>query len=134
MWPSSVQHAAEPVDLRTTVLLQNLPRSMEVSDVCRLLDQLGLPCAYDVVFMRMRRRRPRRSRGHAVVNFLCPGSAAACIGLCEGMAFGDSKSQTACSAAFAECQGEPFVAKCMSVHLQRQATSSGWYCRMLGVT
>lgn len=90
------------------MLLQNLPRSTGVSDVCRLLDQHGLMCAYDVVFMPVGRRR---ARVHATVNFLFPESAAACIDICDGMPI--AGSQVNCSASFAECQGDTFVARCI---------------------
>lgn len=136
VWPPSTppEQAAEPADLRTTVLLQNLPRAMEVGDVCCFLDQLGLACAYNVVLMPTGKRRPRRTKGHAMVNFVCPGSAAACIELCDGMVLRDARCPVTCSAALAECQSESFFAKSMSTHLQRQAASSSSCCRMLGVT
>lgn len=72
VWPPSTppEQAAEPADLRTTVLLQNLPRAMEVGDVCCFLDQLGLACAYNVVLMPTGKRRPRRTKGFGSMPFV----------------------------------------------------------------
>mmetsp|Transcript_124385 Transcript_124385/g.348386 ORF Transcript_124385/g.348386 Transcript_124385/m.348386 type:complete len:191 (-) Transcript_124385:429-1001(-) len=133
LWPSStcLQQAADPADSRSMVLLQNLPCRMEVGDVCRLLDQLGFMCAYNVVSMSTGKRRSRRNKRWAMVNFLWPCNAVACIDLCNGMVLGDARSRVTCSATLAEVQSGSFVAESLSKHLRRQTAAPPW-CRICG--
>jgi len=104
----------EQPEHRTTVLLKSVG-AMGVHGVCRMLDQLGLACAYDIVRMGGRRRR-----GCAFVNFLLPAQADACIRLCNGRVAGGNRSHKAVVAEYAACQGASFVAKSMLMHFQKQ--------------
>ncbi|CAK0909770.1 unnamed protein product [Prorocentrum cordatum] len=93
-----------PTELRTTVMLRNLPYQLTLGKLVELLELRGLGGRYDIVYVPMDFNR-KQSLGYGFVNLVSPEAASMCFRSFNGLDKWPWRCSKVCQVVWSDVQG-----------------------------